>query len=355
MVPSQIRPFQSEDIPAVAEIHREVFSLAKSMSPTMLDRYRTYFEEVFLKPAAECQDLGSLVCEEDGQIVGFIGSAPRRMTMNGRPVMGRVSTQFVVHPRSRGIAGMKLLKTFLAGRQDFSIADESNSMARALWMSMGAATCALPSIIWNYPLRPVSFGLYALARFRPGLRFTRFVAFAARALDGVIKRSRGNGSHPRPLDREALGACLSRMVDRPLRPCYDSQSLACVLKRAARLRTRSALQTAAVESDKGLTLGWYVFSISPEGICQVLQFHARKGSVECVFEQLLGHAAQTGAVAVTGRLDHGLMEAASAFRCLMHAGPWVLVHSRNPELVSAFERGDAFFSRLEGEWCLRFQ
>jgi hypothetical protein len=38
----------------------------------------------------------------------------------------------------------------------------------------------------------------------------------------------------------------------------------------------------------------------------------------------------------------------------MHSGPWVLVHARDPEFVRAFEHGDAFFSRLEGEWCLRF-
>jgi len=35
-------------------------------------------------------------------------------------------------------------------------------------------------------------------------------------------------------------------------------------------------------------------------------------------------------------------------------GPWVLIHSRRPEILPAVERGDAFLSRLDGEWWLSF-
>jgi hypothetical protein len=169
MIPPQIRPFQREDIPAVAEIHREVFASADRMSAPLLDRHQVYFEDVFLKEATGREELGSLVCEEHGQIAGFIGSAPRRMIMSARPAIARVSTQFVVRPRSRGVTGVKLLQAFFAGPQDFAIADESNSRARALWMALGGITCALPSILWSYPLRPWSFGLYALGKFRGDL------------------------------------------------------------------------------------------------------------------------------------------------------------------------------------------
>jgi hypothetical protein len=31
-----------------------------------------------------------------------------------------------------------------------------------------------------------------------------------------------------------------------------------------------------------------------------------------------------------------------------------LVHSRDPEIMAAIHRGEAFLSRLEGEWWLRF-
>jgi hypothetical protein len=363
MTTGQIRPFRREDISAVAEIHHEVFALADRMSASMLDRYRVYFDEVFLKPVAGREDLGSLVYEEEGRITGFIGSAPRHMIMNGRPAIARVSTQFVVHPRSRGVAGVKLLKAFFAGPQDFAIADESNSTARILWMGLGGATCGIPSILWNYPLRPWSFGLYALGQYRRTTRRLGRVAMpVAQTLDAITARVRLNPFAVSPpastgatMDADALGACLSGMADKSLRPCYDSRSLSWVLARAAGARTNSGIEAVAVRSDKGQIIGWYVCSISTEGICEVLQFHAAKGSTERVFGHLLHHAAQSGATAVAGRLDYGLMEAVSGCRCLMHSGPWVLVQSPNPEIVRAFERGDAFFSRLEGEWCLRFQ
>jgi hypothetical protein len=363
MTPSQIRPFQREDIPAVAEIHREVFALADRMSASMLDKYSVYFDAVFLKPTAGREDLGSLVYEEDGQITGFIGSALRRMMLNGRPLIARVPTQFVVHPRSRGVTGVKLLQAFFAGPQDFAIADESNSIARTLWMGLGGITCAVESILWSYPLRPWSFGLYALGKLhRPARRLRPVAGPVAHTLDAITARARLNPfavNHPASsgtkMDTEALSACLSGMIDRSLRPCYDSRSLSWMLERAAHARTKSGIEAVAVKSDSGRIIGWYVFSISTEVICEVLQFHARQGSAGRVFAHLLHHAAQSGATAVAGRLDQSLMDVISQSHCFLYSGPWMLVQSRNPEITRAFERGDAFFSRLEGEWCLRFQ
>jgi hypothetical protein len=35
-------------------------------------------------------------------------------------------------------------------------------------------------------------------------------------------------------------------------------------------------------------------------------------------------------------------------------GSWTLAHSRRPELLGSIFSGNAFFSRLDGEGCLRF-
>jgi hypothetical protein len=32
----------------------------------------------------------------------------------------------------------------------------------------------------------------------------------------------------------------------------------------------------------------------------------------------------------------------------------MVVHARDPAILAAFHRGDAMFTRLEGEWCARF-
>ena len=42
-------------------------------------------------------------------------------------------------------------------------------------------------------------------------------------------------------------------------------------------------------------------------------------------------------------------------RCLFHhRGYWMLVHAHSPELLAAIACGNAFLTRLEGEWCMRF-
>jgi len=50
-----------------------------------------------------------------------------------------------------------------------------------------------------------------------------------------------------------------------------------------------------------------------------------------------------------------MMEYAGKY-CLFHRrGYWTLIHSKKPDLLEAIHRGDAFLTRLEGEWCLRFK
>ena len=56
-----------------------------------------------------------------------------------------------------------------------------------------------------------------------------------------------------------------------------------------------------------------------------------------------------------GRLDPSLApELSERHNFLYRRGHWTLAHSENAELMHALQRGDAFLSRLEGEWCLRF-
>jgi hypothetical protein len=360
---SQIRPFAADDIPQVAELHRSVFAIADTMSPAIFQAYRAYFEEVFLDPVAGHEEIGSLVCEEDRRITGFLGSVPRRMSMCGRLVMARIATQFVVNPRNRGASGFKLAQTFFAGPQDFAIADESNGPARILWSALGGVTCSVHSILWCYPLRPCSFGLYALHKFRGmKLPFARIGSPLARGLDAILLRTRlipqpeaDPDSIGRDLDLGTHHACIQDMITTTLRPCYDADSLAWVMRRANQVKTNRDLEKIAVSNEKGQTIGWYILCLTRDGISEVLQFHAKNGSSQRVFKHLLNRARQSGAIAVSGRLDHNLMEPVAEARCMMHSGPWVLVHSRDPEFTRVLQRGDAFFSRLEGEWCTRFQ
>ena len=63
-----------------------------------------------------------------------------------------------------------------------------------------------------------------------------------------------------------------------------------------------------------------------------------------------------GSLALAGRLEPKYMAALSEFNCIfMHRNSSLVVHSANHDIVNALHRGDAFFTRLEGEWWTRLQ
>jgi hypothetical protein len=90
---------------------------------------------------------------------------------------------------------------------------------------------------------------------------------------------------------------------------------------------------------------------------EVVQLCAEPQFARDVLEHLFYHAWQRGASVLIGRPEPELMQALSEKRCLFYSSSrsWVLVHSRKPELISAFCQGEAFFTRLDGERCLYFQ
>ena len=117
---SRIREFVAADIPQVAHLHEIVFKPEIRTVPAGLDIYRAYFTHVFLENPSREASLPSLVYEDDdGQIAGFMGVVPRRMSMNGRQFQAAISSQFVVDPaRPNALVAIQLAQTFLGGPQD---------------------------------------------------------------------------------------------------------------------------------------------------------------------------------------------------------------------------------------------
>ena len=103
-------------------------------------------------------------------------------------------------------------------------------------------------------------------------------------------------------------------------------------------------------------LGWYLYYVRAGGVSEVVQVAARNGSFSRVLQRLLADAWRHGAAAVRGRLDPRHVQELSDRHCwFRREGTWTLVHSRHPDLAAAIHQGNAFLSRLEGEWWLRFQ
>ena len=370
----EVRAFTKEDIPQVADLHRRVNRTADHTSAELLDSYRTYFTQIFLDDAWRDDDTKSLVYEEaGGRITGFFGAVARRMSFKGEAIRVTVGSQVVVDPSSRGVAGLKLYSAFLDGPQDLFIGDEANSDIGPLWEGFGGTTSLLYSMYWLYPLRPGQFARAILTKkkFLPPLsprharpllsRLSAPVAWTLDALAVPMMQKLSGSPECRvsgeELTCETLLSCLAECAGRrSLRPVYDQRSLSWILQRAEQLRRNGRLQKILVKTEEQGIAGWYLYYLEPEGISQVVQLYANPFCAHAVLDHLLQHAESHGATAVSGRMEPSMMQAFSDRHCLFHSGPeWALVYSRRPELLHALDQGDAFFSRLEGEWCLHFR
>ena len=170
--------------------------------------------------------------------------------------------------------------------------------------------------------------------------------------------------HPRPLalavdeqpsDADILWCIRQFASDRSLQPAYEPDSFAWLLKKAAEKRMHGALRMKRGARRAGLTVGWYLYYVDPGGVAQVLQFGARQKFVEQVLNSLFHDAWKLGAVGVSGKLEFRYAKELAKARCgFVWPGYGTVVHARNRELLNAIAHGDAFLSRLEGEWWARF-
>lgn len=361
----RVRPFTEDDIPQVANLHWRIFRPHETPSQQVQERYRWYFQRLFLNNPWCDANLPSLVYqEEQGNIVGFLGVMPRRMSIKGQPIQAAVSSQFVVDPDRRAtLAAIQLAKTFLAGPQQLSMTDEAGDATRKLWECAGGNTAFLCSLSWLCFLRPCRF---LLSRMRKRRLLTP-VAVAAtplcRLADAVAVRMLGSPfRRAKPpvsgdeLTPEVLLKCLSEFSrEWAVRPEYDERSLTWLLDILAQREGYGPLKTVAVRSAAGEIIGWYLYHANRGGVGEVLQVIAKPSSVREVLNHLFYHAWRCGVAALTGRLEPRFLQEFRENSCVFsHRGQWVLVHSRNADVVNAIHSGDAFLTRLEGEWCLRF-
>ncbi len=358
----QIRPFVEDDIPQVADLYQRVFGGGDNPSTPAL---RSYLNDVFFHNPWYDETLSSLVYEERvGKIAGFLGVIPRRMLLNGRLIRVAVSSSFMVEPGSRSsLAAVQLLKEFFSGSQDLSLTDGANDTSRRIWERLGGTAVLSYSIQWTRPLRPARYAMCRLEKRRNLLQPFAFVArlfcWAVDAIVAWLPPNRFPQSAPqvlvRDLDAETLLACIDQFSHADsLRPEYNHRSLQWLLGIAAQKQCYGTFQKGVVRNVDQQILGWYLYYLNPGRVSQVLQIGARKNSIYEVLHHLFYDAWHQGSIAITGRLEPRFLQEFSDEYCLFQPGSWMLIHTHNPELLQVIHRGNAFLTRLEGEWWTRF-
>jgi hypothetical protein len=346
----RLRPLRPADAALLAALHARVHPTSAWRSPAA---YASYALEMLFRNPWVDRELPSWVAEEKGRLVAFLGVVPRRMSFGGRAIRVAVSCQLMVDPdRRASFIALELVRRFFAGPQDLSVADGANAASRALWEGCGGISSSLHALHWVRLVRPAQ-GLLRLGSGR-----LRVLSKLARPLAAVMDACFGarfkRQFSEEPLRPAELAQAMAELRGYALKPDYEPAALEWLLAQAAAKRRHGRLESALSRDASGRVVGWFLYYLN-DGISQVLQVAARHGALPAILDQLAHHAHARGAHALEGRMEPQLTEALRGKRVVMqHRGISTLLHARDQSLLVPFLRGDAFFSRLEGEWWMRF-
>jgi len=351
-----VRPLATGDIPAVAQLFARVYPRTHWNSPAECE---AYFHQLFFANPWLDQRLPSWVAMEGARAVGFIGVVPRPMRLRGRPLQAAVVTQLMVEQDGRhGMIAAQLLRKALAGPQALTISDGANETSRKMWEALGGLTSALYSLQWRRLLRPAQSALQRASS--PHGRAAALLATPVAVLaDAYAAHHRAlrrpSGLIEEPLDGAALLDGLDRAAQRvALSPRYDPASLDWLLGQARAKRRHGELNARLLREPGGAIAGWFLYYANA-ATSKVLQLHAHDGAEQAVLDHLFQHAWRRGATVIEGRMEPRLAHVLGQRHCLFQStNAFALIQSRDAETLGALARGDAFFSRLEGEWWMRF-
>jgi hypothetical protein len=355
-----VRPLVPDDIPQVVRLYATVFG---PLPPDSLEALQSACHEIFLGHPWRDEDLPSLVYQEKNQgIVGCLGVMPRPMWMDGRPIRAAITHTVMVHPASRSASAfVELASAHFSGPQDVSMA-QGTSVGRRMFEAFGGSTSLLYSLGWTRILRPGRYAVSFLTRHGVPAVFSQALTPFCYLADAMTVRFLRTPFHLSPpkvsgvdLDADTLWRCLSEFShDRTLRPTYDAASSKWLLELLARRNGHATLTKIAVRDSSQEVLGYYLYYVNPGQMGEVVQIAARPESINEVVGHLFYHAWSHGLMAISGQLDPAYLPALAAQSCVFNRGDgsWLLVHSKYPELVTAIHRGDAFLTRLEGEWLI---
>jgi len=361
-----VRPFMEDDISQVADLYWTFLRQRKGPAPPAV---RSYFHELYLTNHPWMDSaLPSLVCEgKNGRILGFLGVIRRKMSLRGQPIRVAFGGNFVVHPEARTTAaGLRLLEAYMNGDQDLSMTDSANDVSRDFQEPLGYRTIMPFSVHWVRPLRPAHYAIQAVSRLA-GPVLSASLKLAAKPFCSVVDgmaarltfspfRQTESPLHAAELDVETLLHCLDEFRgDYSLCPEYDVDSLRWLLTFMERMHAHENLRKIVLRDDSEKILGWYVYYQKPGEVGQVVQIGGERQFTKDILNHLFHDAWKHGVTALHGVVPNRLMDDFSDKNCIFTCrGGWTLAHSRRPELLELLNRGDAFLSRLDGEWCLEY-
>ena len=358
-----VRPLKEADIPQVVDLYWNYMRRRKGPIPQAL--FSLFHELFFVNPFTD-STLPSLVYESSGgRVGGFVGRNVRSMSFRGRPIRAVLAGSLVVHPDFRsGLAAPRLVEGFMATDHDLTVVDSANNISKNVLERMGYRVVPALNIHWRRPLRPSHYALYGLSvtADSAAVKLFRFAAnpFCSLAdrVAAKLPASPFRQTKPRlqggELDVETLLQCMLEFrKGYSLWPEYTPDSLSWLLGFMGSRTARGALRKVVLRDESQKIVGWYIYYVKPGAVGEVVQVGGGLKLTKDILDHLFWDALEHGVIGLHGVVDSRRTPDFSDKGCFFTCrGGWALAHSRDPEMMKLLERGDAFFTRLDGEWCL---
>ena len=336
---SAVRPFEREDLEAVASLYERVVRGGDEPSERLLKALES---ATLTHPWAD-PELPSLVyVTRSGQIAGFQASYARRLVLDDRPLRLVSCGQLVADPEAEGVGiGGQLMRRMLSGPQDLTLTDGASGEVRDMWARLGGATSAVTSIGWTHWLHPARLAL-------------RTAAMRA----GRGRTPTGSGYVPPPSEAEELTP--ERLVEQigrsraRLRCDYDVDYLTWLFAEMEAVEGRGPLARRLVLDEAGTPAGWYVAYMPRGATAQAIGLASARPDPGLVIDRLLADARAAGCHAVKGRVEPALLRALTKRRCLFSPTEWALADYTDDDVAAAVAREQALITRLDGEWWMGY-
>jgi hypothetical protein len=295
--------------------------------------------------------------DADGEVRGFIGIWPRRMVLGGRVIEAAAAGSHMVdQPEKHPTAGVRLLRAFLNGPQQFSFSETANAISQRLWEKAGAERLAAASLDWLRVLRPaglavaVTRGVFAPAGWLRPVAAGADRLFGRRLQESMLRLAAPAGFTDAPADSAEVAALIRQFSDDyELRPDWQSPALDVLLDHAESKERFGELQRRVVYSRGGTAVGCYLYYARRGDIARVLQVMARPDAIGPTLDSLFQHAAGLGCVGVRGRVEPALLDTLIARRCLLFHVSAMMMHARDKMLLAEIRRSRALLTGLAGE------
>jgi GNAT superfamily N-acetyltransferase len=352
---SDVRPLESADIPAVADLFRVAMGPDNLLSRPWLAEF---LRETLLESPWADPEIPSLVATDDGAITGFIGSNVRPVVVDGKRLRGACCAHLVVAEgaRSRAI-GPQLLGRYMGGPQDLTFTDTATDVVARMWRTFGGRADPGRTTGWMLVLRPAQW-LAAVGRARvqghraPALAAVPALPFhvAGARITGHTAPESGPQVDTEPLTAAGLvehKAAVLKGVRAHLD--YDEAYVSWLFGRLDSLYATSVVVRRLVRVG-GKPVGWFVYVHDRGGPARVLQVAARERDTDLVVEALVADARERGVTVLSGRLEPGIAESLRKRWAILGFDARTLVHARDLQVLEAVSTGPALLTRLDGEW-----